>query len=66
MDKNTFETFAQHHETHKNGANTAFLANLTPEEQDFYSFLLHLTEKNTLRQQNIAHRYLVEKIKKML
>lgn len=66
MDKNTFETFAQHHETHKNGSNTTFLANLTPEEQDFYTFLLHLTEKNTLRQQNIAHWYLVEKIKKML
>ena len=66
MDKITFETFPQHHETVKTLPNASqFLPNLTPEEQTFYQSLFHLKEKNGLSQRNVSHPFLKNRLKEL-
>ena len=62
MDKTTFDTFAQHHQTQKATPTNSFLTHLTAEEQSFYQFLLTLKEKNGLLQKDIPFSWLVKQL----
>ena len=58
MNKTTFDAFPQHHQTQKINNLPAFLPNLNKEEQDFYQYLLALSEKNTLMQRDVKYSLL--------
>ena len=60
MNKTTFDAFPQHHQTQKTNNLPAFLPNLNKEEQDFYQYLLALSEKNVLMQRDVKY-FLLEK-----
>ena len=62
MDKTTFDTFPQHHQTLKGSNTNPFLNHLTAEEQTFYQFLLGLKDKNSLLQKDISYFFLEKQV----